>query len=383
MKINLLLSLFVLSAATLHAQGDKNLVKNPDFELVTGKLKKAKQIGMAADWSSPTGVPADLYSKTVKELPASAPQNTYGHEMPLSGNNYAGLVFFGYGDKTPRTYITTELTSSLKAGTRYCVKFNVSLADNSKYAVNNIGAHLSKKPFSFDDKRSLMAETHVRQVHNRVYSATYGWEPVCGVFTASGGEKYITIGNFAPTRETRSEKITRPKGNNTPQLPIAYYYVDDVAVFQLDSLPECECERNKLEKAEVIYSEQYASNKEFSLEESITHQTAYFEHLSADINSNAMDNINRLIDLLNENPEAVIEVHAHSDKSETALVARNEEAKEMARKRGESVIRQLEKGGIASDRLMLIVHDDAKPISRSETEVEKAQNRRVDFKLRK
>ena len=49
------------------AQDENNLVLNPSFESMSGKLKKLKQINIAKEWDSPTALKADLYS-TEKDL---------------------------------------------------------------------------------------------------------------------------------------------------------------------------------------------------------------------------------------------------------------------------------------------------------------------------
>ena len=57
-----LLAMFAISAV---AQDDDNLVTNPSFESTgKGKLKKLKQITVAENWESPTGLNADLFDKT-------------------------------------------------------------------------------------------------------------------------------------------------------------------------------------------------------------------------------------------------------------------------------------------------------------------------------
>lgn len=383
MKVKIVLSAMLLSSLVSNAQDDKNLVKNPSFEAMTGKLKKAHQINLANHWVSPTGLNADLYSKTLKEGEAAAPDNLYGRETPADGNNYAGIVAFSYGDKTPRTYIMTELLGPMKAGLKYCVRFDVSLADNSKYAVNNIGAHVSKKAFSFEEKKSILSETHIKHSKNKIFNATFGWETVCNVITAEGGEKYVTIGNFSPTKETKNEKTIKPKGSNAKQYAEAYYYIDNVSVFLLDSIEECQCEEKaKIEEAHVIVDEGYATNKKFTLAEKIEHEKVYFDYLNTTINQLGLTSINHIVDILNNNPDAVIEVHAHSDAAEVAQSAKNEEAKDLAKRRGEAVIKQLTLAGISENRLMLIIDDDKSPQGTGEAEVEKARNRRVEFVLR-
>jgi hypothetical protein len=107
-KLFSLLCVTALVPVTLFAQDDKNLVKNGSFEGTTGKIKRLGAIASVKDWKSPTGQPADLFSKTVKgsdPMAPTAPQNQYGKEEPYEGNNYVGFVGFAFGDKQPRSYI--------------------------------------------------------------------------------------------------------------------------------------------------------------------------------------------------------------------------------------------------------------------------------------
>ncbi|MFZ5554503.1 MAG: OmpA family protein [Bacteroidota bacterium] len=384
MKIKLLVAGWMLVSVFATAQDDKNLVKNPGFETTTGKLKKGKQISLAKDWVSPTGLGADLYSTTLKEGEAAAPLNPKGKEQPMDGNNYAGVVMFSYQDKEPRTYIRTELLGPLKAGMEYCVRFNVSLSDNSKYAVNNISAIVSKKDYTTEEKKSILEEEgQIHHSKNKVFNATYGWETVCGVYKAKGGEKYLLIGNFSPTKDTKNEKMLKPKGSNAAQLPIAYYYVDEVAVFALDSIEECMCEEKRGDEVEVVYNESYASNKEFTLEEKVEHEHVYFDHLSAKVSEDGLKAINTLVTLLNENPSLVIEAHAHSEKSEVKAAEKDELQKDLAKRRSDAVKDLFTKAGISAGRIQFIIEDDKKPIGEGDTDVDKAKNRCIDFKVRK
>ena len=93
-----LLAMFAINAV---AQDDDNLVTNPSFESTgKGKLKKLKQITVAENWESPTGLNADLFDKT-RAQPCSAPNNIYGKEFPMDGNRYAGIVAYSYNNKEP------------------------------------------------------------------------------------------------------------------------------------------------------------------------------------------------------------------------------------------------------------------------------------------
>jgi len=55
MRIKLVYTLILLlSLNSYKSQEDNNLVLNPSFESIDGKLKKLNQINVAKDWYSPT-----------------------------------------------------------------------------------------------------------------------------------------------------------------------------------------------------------------------------------------------------------------------------------------------------------------------------------------
>ena len=178
------------------AQQTENLVENGSFEQTDGKVKKLGSIESALGWVSPTGVRADLFTPSgVPEI--NVPINAFGKEEAKEGANYAGIYAYSFGDKAPRSYIMTKLSTPLKKGLKYCVKFNVSLAEASKYASNQMGAVLSSKPVTTDSKTAIIEKASVLHSDNKVFNAMYNWETVCAEFVATGGEKFITIGNFS------------------------------------------------------------------------------------------------------------------------------------------------------------------------------------------
>ena len=58
----LVVLLISISSEAYFAQDVSNLILNPSFESMNGKLKKLKQINVASEWDSPTALKADLYS---------------------------------------------------------------------------------------------------------------------------------------------------------------------------------------------------------------------------------------------------------------------------------------------------------------------------------
>ena len=375
----------MLSVAVQAQDDDKNLVQNPGFETIDGRLKKPKQIEVAKHWVSPTAEPADLYSSLGGEL-VSTPANPHGHEEPFEGQNYAGVRIYSYNGKVPRTYLATQLLGPLKKGMQYCVSFRVNLSDLSKYASNNIQAHLSKKPLESEEKVSLILgkdAVHAQHSKNKVFNAQYGWESVCTIYTANGGEKWLTIGNFVTDKETDDQNMKKPREFKQKQTYDAYYFIDDVQVFMLDSVQECNCEGENLnvEDVEVVYTAQVISKTELKLPELVEASTLYFYSEKPDLTDRAKEELDILAMRMTEDASVKLELHAHSDAKETAAGKANPLIKYMAQKRANVVLKYMEEKGIDKTRFAVTVHDDAKPAEDGDDPMSLAKNRRIEFNL--
>ena len=66
----------------------------------------------------------------------------------------------------------------------------------------------------------------------------YNWDEVCAEYTAKGGEKFITIGNFTSDGDTKFEKNRKSKEYRDQKIQ-AYYYIDDISVKL--TTPEAAC----------------------------------------------------------------------------------------------------------------------------------------------
>jgi hypothetical protein len=266
---------FVFLAPVSFAQEGENLVPNGSFESVGKKPKRLGKIESATGWVSPTGVRADLFIET-KIAEIGVPDNAYGQEDAKEGENYIGLVGFSYGDKMPRSYVMTKMQSPMKKGLKYCVKMYISLAESSKYAANNVGAIFSKKQFGTESKVSIIEEASMLHVENdyETMSARYGWTEICGVYTSTGGEKYVTLGNFYSNEETRSERMkkdAKTKDIKVAQIIAAYYYIDDVSVRLLDEEKGEKCDCISEDAGEgfstMIYQKSFLVNEEMTPKE--------------------------------------------------------------------------------------------------------------------
>lgn len=369
---------------TTVAQDNENLVKNGSFEETKGKLKRLKQLDKAEDWFSPTSLRADLFSARAAGTEIGVPQNAYGKEQASDGDNYAGINAYSYRGKEPRTYLAKELDMKLEKGVRYCISYDVSLSDLSKYAVNNLGAHLSKRPFEVDGKKDIVLgkkETVVKVGDNKVFEKRYSWEKMCAEYEGEGGERFITIGNFGETADTKFLKLRKKKDFKGTQVPMAYYYIDNVKVVIIEEGESCNCDdviESEVER--IIYSKASTSLEGFTVEEKIDNSTVYFAYLKANLLPNTKDDLDVLAEVMIENPQLKLTVFGHTTKDEVLAAKSKEEHLGLADRRIGGVIEYLKSHGISEDRFKREVMNDSEPDSDEGTMVAKAKNRRVTFK---
>ena len=210
-----------------------NLAPNPQFENFAWCPFGYSQLAAAGPWFSPTIATPDYLNSCTSFAPVSTPANNFGSQAPFSGQGYAGAFVYAAGVTNIvapggyREYIEAPLLAPLVAGVTYQVSFRVSLADNSAWAISEIGAHFSSGAISTNYGQGVLS--YVPQVVNpsgTPLASTNSWMLVQGAFTAAGGEDYITLGNFLTDSNTTA--VAALGGTNS-----AYYFYDDISVTAL------------------------------------------------------------------------------------------------------------------------------------------------------
>lgn len=366
------------------AQDAENLVPNGSFEQISGKLRRLGGIEAAEGWVSPTGVGADLFSESSNTPDIQVPMNFYGKEDAVDGTNYAGIVAYSYGDKMPRSYITSKLSTPMKKGMRYKVTFRASLAELSKYSSNKLGAHISKKPFETKEKvPALIEEPHILHPQEIIFNAMYGWEIVCGEYVADGGERYITIGNFTQNDQVKSEKNKKPRELKGNQVIAGYYYIDDVSVFLLGPDQNCECGYSDDAETEVstVYQRSASINDDMDLKEKIASQNIFYSKGRYDVTLAGDETLNLIANWMIENSEVSITITGHCDAEEI----QSDEYKDISMKRAEYIRSLLVNKDVDVNRVQLKdAKNDMKAPFAEEGDDEQLQNakeRRVSFSL--
>lgn len=382
-------TIFVLGLSTFSAFAQENLVPNGSFEATEGKIKKIGAISSATGWSSPTAVQADLFIPG-KVMEINVPDNMYGKEDAKEGSNYAGIVAFSVGNKVPRSYLMTKLSTPLKKGMRYCVKFSLSLADGSKYASNQIGVNFSKKQFGTEDKAIIKDVAHVLHANNdtKKINQMYNWDQVCGIYEATGGEKFITIGNFYPDANTSSETNRKNKDLKINQIVAAYYYIDDVSVELLGKNDKCDCqiEVDQDNYSTTVYQKAVNLNDKMTPAQKIEKQQLFFAFGKTTVTPTGKEALDFVIKTLKENPTTKLEILGHSDPEEDKVGKEKGQYAEMSTKRVDAIQAYFMEKGIPEARLIASPQGSELPneeiSTADEDDLKQAKNRRVTFKVR-
>jgi hypothetical protein len=172
------------------------------------------------------------------------PDNAFGHQTAHNGGGaYTGFYAFVQPNPTNmpydyREYLRQELAGdrALVAHKRYYGEYYVSLSDQSAVAVNNIGMAVTKSAPTFLTDWIISDPNQPAQIQYSGSPITdkTDWTRVSGSFVASGGETFITIGNFNNTATTLAGS-TIVSGAATDQ---SYYLVDNVGLYELPDAGE-------------------------------------------------------------------------------------------------------------------------------------------------
>ncbi|MFN4235057.1 MAG: hypothetical protein ACK4IK_09660 [Bacteroidia bacterium] len=355
MRIIIVFSVLLYSIV-LSAQ--MNLIPNPSFEKLASKPKTVGELNKATPWVSPTAGTSDVFYKGAKDPLIGSPDNQLGSQMPRTGDNYAGSIFFKNKEDNSREYLQVELIQELEADEVYCFDMYVSLAELSKYAIDRIGVYFSDKKISFNNWAPIAVKPHIENGEKRIINNTDEWTLICGQYRAKGGEKFITIGNFYPNAETNVEKVKKPSSIKGNQTEYAYYYIDDVALYNTDSVNgNCACEKrltagsNKMNYvySKVTVDEQKEVEKVVtSPRQLINKKVIYFERNSDVPTQKSVMEIDWMQKLLTDNPDIKIEIIGWVDADEAKLNPN------LGEKRALKIREQFVSKGLSADRFTIV-----------------------------
>ena len=388
MKIKNLLR--AVSAATLiltctlglNAQDD-NLVPNGGFE--DTNIKKLKSYGQmeefCMDWFAATDVPADVFGEGAKGDKVGIPENNYGTQDAATGLCYAGFRAYSKDPKLKRSYLEVKLPNTLEKNVMYCVSFDISLADKSRYAVNEIGVIVSDRKIEQPNDGDMIQNADVKQKTNKVFQYMEGWEKFCGTFVGTGQEEYILIGGFGGRNNMEIEKVSRPSGMTGAQINHAYYFIDNVSIVAIQAKSQCKCSKADERDMDLVYGSSSVMDEDMSDAEKIKASVVYYAFLKRTPTGAGKETVNNVIEILKANPGMSINIVGHSDDDERSEGAVNARYARIGKNRADQVRRMLEAAGISSTRINVTDMSNMDPANTRDSEISRAQNRRVTFEL--
>ncbi len=381
LSLLLLFSGFSISFTAL-GQDAQNLVPNPSFEEKDGTLRRSGQIPKAKGWVPGNGEDADLFTTEDDDEEIGAPETYRGRCKPKTGSRFAGIRAYSYRGEEPRSYISAQLPEDLSEGVLYCVKFHLRLSPLSKFAVNQVGAYLSKKDISTTEEKSLIYDAQAVHPKKKIHKNTRLWKPVCAAYKAKGGEEYITIGTFVSNDELETEKMRKPRRYDKSQLYDAYYFIDDISVEAIDDRTECECyEKKKKDEPKFVFSSEPQVPDDATPADKIEGRPLHFAFFSSDIESSFKPRLDKIAEVMKEHSELEVKVLGHADQKEQKKVE-SETRKDISLKRAKSVVQYLKKKGVSEDRLHIEAMGASNLRTKGGSQYMRSKNRRVTFKVK-
>ena len=203
-----------------------NLVPNPSFEDTTN-CQFFGGFQMSAPWYSPNYATPDYFYGSSPTCGFSASPNASGHQLPRSGIAYIG-EYLSAGHT--REYIQCQLSSALMAGQQYYIGAFVNRANNFDQATDDFGIHLSDIPIGNGTSPNYLSVIpQISNLQGNLLSDSLNWIEISDIYTANGGELYITLGNFKDSANTTLVDVDNTANQS------AYFYIDDVFVYEYDS----------------------------------------------------------------------------------------------------------------------------------------------------
>lgn len=246
------IALFFISFA-VRLQAQQNLVINGDFEQMSScpewesmPSQNPKEIEKCIGWKAPTFGTSDYFNTCATNPTISAPVNGLGEQSPFNGDGYLGGFATAYGGGAGDDgyagimwweYIQGKLIAPLEQGKIYKFSMEVSLAEYSDLLITELAVHFSDTPLSSPNTAALTVTPQCVFYDPNYFHDTANWVHVESYYVASGGEQYITIGNFRDdlSTDTLRRYDLSPLGLLNPYT--TYFYYDHVVLTE-DSMVE-------------------------------------------------------------------------------------------------------------------------------------------------
>ena len=363
-----LASIFLwLPALVMCAQ---NLVINGSFETKSYCPSNYNQqtLNTIAGWWQATDGTPDYFNACSDK--AGVPNNVFGQQPAKDGEAYAGFVTYSVSNKRNyRESLQTKLNRPLVAGEMVCIELYVSAADYCNYVTDGIGILLSEKKVESNLQSELAYVATMSNPRLNMLDESKEWQLLSDIYTAKGGEEYLTIGNFKTDKELKVIRRTadmNDKGYGT----WSYMYVDDVKVRPVQRKLECSCENEYLASIAVDPPLELNEYTKIKLD------AILFDFDQDLLTDEALLQLEDVYVLLKKNRAMYMEISGHTD-----VVGPDGYNLNLSKRRAQKVIDHLAAKGIDASRLQLTFFGKDAPVADNTTDEGRHQNRRVEFQI--
>jgi outer membrane protein OmpA-like peptidoglycan-associated protein len=349
----------------------QNLIYNGDFEnskIPYVNLSIYSDIHFSKGWSNPNFASPDFYH--IEKNPNKELIYEIGKSKPHTGKSYAGIGFYG---NTDFEYIQTKLVKKLIKNTKYCLTVFFQLGENIDYSVSEIGFALTNDKINAKHKKLIGSTLSYILCSAELLKKTNKWIEVKSIYTANGNEKYLTIGNFNPYLVYN----VISKKNNKKKEKYTYYYIDDVSLLEIKDSSECACNEVKPIKKDSVKVEIVKSYYDSGDVKAIMLNNLVFESNKIKLLPVSNAELDKLVNYLKTNPTKTIELFGYTDNTGKEL-----DNIKLSEARVKSVADYLISKGIETKRITFKGYGSKNPIKPNDTELNKAKNRRVEFKIK-
>jgi OOP family OmpA-OmpF porin len=348
----------------------QNLIPDSSFESNAFIPTNFSEIGASKSWSKPSWGTSDLFCKCSSKKRifslVNVPENLMGYQHAHSGTCYGGLFAFSHGHY--REYLQTHLSATLEKDKYYLLTMYVSLADYSRATVDQLGVCFLSKTVYYDNSNVI---TDLRPVYikieNEVGRDTTKWHQLNVVYKSSGGECVLLIGSFDINNIHRT-KVKAPKNVssriNQRSERDSYYFIDDVSLietqhyYQMDSIVNIK---------QILVDTTGKSS-------TLILKNILFETNDANLLPISYSELDIMVEYLNRNPRATLEIAGHTDNS-----GNEKQNRLLSENRARSVFKYFLLKSIDESRVNYKGYGSSKPIVSNETPEGRKTNRRVEF----
>ncbi len=360
----------------------QNLVPNPSFEETHGYIRENKN--NAYIYEPRTGYQPFLFNLghwksgniNTPDLRILSPKHydicttKYKDcDYPHSGSKSVGIITYmkNRDTETYREYMVVKLKKPLRPNVETYIEFWTSKERDAKLISNNLGCYFSKKAIYADIQENL--EVTPQFNHKTLINKQKNqWVKIEGTFTPEEAFEFLTIGNFYSNQETQFEKCNHFTSYGSIH-PYAYYFIDDVRVWQKGDVPET---KPIPQKEHLVFNQVEVHSNEPIILENIG-----FEFDQATLLAASQNELNELHRLLVQHPNLQITIHGHTDNQGDEFYNLN-----LSQDRAQAVFNYLNLKGIAANRMQYQGFGEQKPIASNADALGRSKNRRVEFIVR-